>query len=94
MAEAFKTNRAKEVVTTVTVQENIITLELSSLEAAALMCITQKVGGRPSTTPRGKIDDIRKALIEVGVAPQPHNMCDPKYNAIQFNKDTLHELSI
>lgn len=64
MAKAIQTKVEKKVEKTELVKGWSITID--DEEAAALIHVLNRIGGDPLTTMRGKIDNVKKALIEAG----------------------------
>lgn len=56
----------------VVTQETVVSLELTLLEAAALVALFRHVGGVPGSSARGITDGVYNALLDAGV-PQPNH---------------------
>jgi hypothetical protein len=70
MATAKSGIALRDVVTVV--EDIVVTLTLTLEEASALLQVSNRVGGSPIHSPRGRMDSIRQALEQAGVVPTSH----------------------
>jgi len=92
MAQARKATKVVEQV--VTTEEEVVVLELTLAEAAALKCVSQKIGGCPDTSIRKYTDSIDSALYDIGICSQNGGLCDGRGDSIYFKDGTIKDLII